>query len=63
MSKDPRDDAYKYDPMESVRKPVPPPGKVIHGKKYNKTRIKRKEQEIIQEGLDEYYKDTDKGEL
>lgn len=56
MSKDPRDDAYKYDPMDSVRKPTPPPGKVIHGKKYNKTRIKRKEKEIIREGLQDYEK-------
>jgi len=42
--------------MESVRKPTPPPGQIIHGKKYNKNRIKRKEKELIKKGLADYEK-------
>lgn len=56
MSKDRRDDPFEDDPMRRVRKPVPPPGRVIHGKKYNKTRLKKKEVDLIQEGLEEYEK-------
>jgi hypothetical protein len=54
VSKDPRDDLYKDDPMRRVRKPTPPPGRVIHGKKYNKHVLRRKEQDLIEDGMEEY---------
>lgn len=54
MSKDVRDNPYK-----TVRKRVAPPTKVIHGSKYDKTKTRRREKNIIEQGITEYYNEKD----
>ena len=45
----------KFDPYDKLRKPLPlKPGSVIPGIRYDKTRMRRKEKQIIEEGLQEY---------
>ena len=57
MSKDKRDDPY-----ERLRKPVPKPGRVITPKNtYNRSYKKKEEEEIIEEGIEEFYKEQNNG--
>jgi len=53
-----------YDPMKSVRKPIPKPDKIIHGPKYDKAKVQRESKRIIEEGIKEYkdYNETEKEE-
>lgn len=52
----------RIDPMKKVRKPVPKPDIIIHGPKYNKGKMRKEEQKIIQDGLIDYEKEENDGQ-
>lgn len=51
-----RGDGMYRDPYENIRRDVPRPGKVLrHKKEYIKPLERRKEKELIKEGVDDYF--------